>query len=72
MRRRRLNRRHPTLATCMSGALLFLRRKESKELGNGHEEDEDGGQSAQGDHEGVEQVKVHPTQPRATSADGCA
>jgi hypothetical protein len=32
--------------------LLFLRRKEeSKELGNGREEDEDGGRSVQGDHE---------------------
>jgi hypothetical protein len=27
----------------------------------------------QGDHEeGVEYVKVHPTQPRVTGADGCA
>jgi hypothetical protein len=56
MRRHRLNRRHQTLATCKSGVLLFLRRKaESKESGSDHEEDEDGGQSAQGDHEeGVE------------------
>jgi hypothetical protein len=60
----RLNRRHQTLATEKSGALLFLRKKEeSKELENGHEEDEDRGQSSQGDHEeGVEYVKVHPTQ----------
>jgi hypothetical protein len=63
MRCRRLNHRRQTLATCKSGALLFPRTKEkSKELGNGHEEDEDGGRSAQRDHEeGVEPFEVHPT-----------
>jgi hypothetical protein len=62
-RRRRLNRCHQTLATEKSGALLFLRRKEeSKESENVREEDKDRGRSSQGDHEGVEYVKVHPTQ----------